>query len=76
MSCTSWDFVQVITCTKSFSNCVQVITCTDIMLLKSLTCTTYFRPIHFFMVFKLEAATHFIITVNQCSVDVIIIALQ
>ena len=49
MSCTSWDFVQVITCTKSctsynctksFSNFVQVMTCTDFVLLKSLTSTT------------------------------------
>ena len=39
MSCTSWDFVQAITCTKSFSNFVQVIICTDFVLLKSLTCT-------------------------------------
>ena len=58
MACTSWDFVQVITrtksctsynlygsvvqvitCIKSFSNFVQVITCKDFVLLKSLTCT-------------------------------------
>ena len=43
MSCTSWDFVKVITCTKSCTkfekDFVQVITCTKIMLVQVITCT-------------------------------------
>ena len=45
-SCTSYNLygwvVQVITCTKSFSNFVQVITCTKIMPVQVITCTALF----------------------------------
>ena len=39
--------VQVITCTKWFSNFVQVITCTDFELLKSLSLHSHVRDLRF-----------------------------